>query len=153
MEDDWTTYEPDGRYIPMDQWGKDHWATFAYLETRIVDHGGMVDNARMRCHARLHRPFAEDRGFGIMDGSQHATRLKEGKQLDHDDWSCLEDMVAAGLIVAEFRVKKQDLMVGHCEAHVQLTAEGERLAPQLRRHKAAGGDFGSFTPTPAEATP
>jgi hypothetical protein len=138
----WIPYVPGGG-IPIEQFGKDHWSTFAYLETCAADHGGVVSNARMRCHPRLHREFAYDRGFGINDGSAYPTRLKDGALENHDDWSCLEDMAAAGLLTAEFRVVRSSA-VGNSEARIRLTEKGQEIAARLRAHKAAGGSFSNF---------
>ena len=34
--------------ITVDEFGKDHWSLFAYIETRCVDHKGVLDLAHMR---------------------------------------------------------------------------------------------------------
>jgi hypothetical protein len=147
---DWIAYEPEGEdYVPVKRWGKDHWSTFAYLETRAVDADGLIDNRKMRCNLRLHRPFAANTpGASVgspVDGSRYPTRLKDGELPNHDDWSCLEDMVAAGLITAEFR-EKHGPAFGSGEARIRLTDEGRIVAAKLRGHKAAGGSFASFGP-------
>lgn len=142
----WIPYEPEGNdYIPVERWGKDHWSTFAYLETRAVDQKGVIDNRRMRCNLRLHREFAFNVGFGAIDGSAYPTRLRDGQAEPHDDWSCLEDMVAAGLVHAEFH-RSASKAFGGGEARVTLTPEGLQVAAALRAHKANGGSFGDFAP-------
>jgi hypothetical protein len=148
---DWTTYEPDGEdYVPVERFGKDHWSTFAYLETRAVDAGGVIDNRKMRCHLRLHRTFAANPPNASVgspiDGSAYPTRLKDGELPNHDDWSCLEDMAAAGLLVAEFRTAHHGWPVGGGEARIRLTPAGLEMAAKLRAHKAAGGTFAAFEP-------
>lgn len=146
----WEEYTAEGNdYVPISMWGHDHWSTFAYLETRTVDYGGLVDNRHMRCNPRLHRAFAAHLAGGfdnrIADGSGYPTRLGGGKELDkHDDWSCLEDMVTAGLIKARQRVQYPGEVFGFAQAKVELTESGHRVAAVLRRHKAEGGKFGSF---------
>lgn len=90
---EWHEYKAeDDDFIDISEWGQDHWSTFAYLETRAVDAGGVIDNRKMCCNARLHREFANG-----MDAESCHTRLKSREAGKRDDWSCLEDMVAAGL--------------------------------------------------------
>lgn len=117
---------------PIEQFGKDHWATFAYIETRIVDHQGVPDNRHMRTHPKLHP------GLGHLDGSAHPTRLKNSKTIeDHDDWSCLEDCEAHNLL--------EHIGTGICPRY-KLTPKGSRVAGALRAHKAAGKNFIDFNP-------
>jgi hypothetical protein len=146
----WIKYEPNGSndYVPVFNWDKDHWSTFAYLETCVVDAEGMIDNRRMRCSARLHREFAHiDPVLGrLLDSSKYPTRLKDGEIENHDDWSCLEDMVEAGLIEAWWNTKPGQPFGGG-KAKVALTKMGFVCAALLREHKANGGSFGTFDPT------
>ena len=140
-EETWWPYEPDGDdYISMERWGHDHWSVLGYLETRIVDNHGVIRNQQMRCTTRLHRAFAH-----AVDGAAHPTRLREGVVENHDDWSCLEDMVAAGLVVAEFR-QMNNVFFGSSEARVRFTPLGQQIALQLRAHKQDGGDWRDFVP-------
>lgn len=144
---DWEEYQAEGDdYIPMDRWGKDHWSTFAYLETLTVDHRGVIENSRMRCNARLHRELVA-MPFMDHDGAKYPTILKDGEIDRHDDWSCLEDMVSAGLIRAFYRVARHGVVFGGNEAKVELTPLGQKVAAELRVHKAGGGAFGSFNPS------
>lgn len=77
MQTFWETYKFEGKAIPVKRWAADHWSTFAYLETRAVDNGGLIDNCKMRCNPRLHRELANTGGFGeLIDGSKYPTRLK-----------------------------------------------------------------------------
>lgn len=98
--------------IPISEWGKDHFSTLAYLETRCVDNRGWIDNDNMRTNPRRHRKLVGDRrirmaeigGTGIEGTEKHPTRLANGVVLPkHDDFDCLNDAVEAGLveIVAE----------------------------------------------------
>jgi hypothetical protein len=132
----------------MEQWGKDHWSTFAYLETCAVDGHGIIQNAHMRCHARLHRPFVH-LGFGGVpnDGSKYPTLLKDGVEVQrHDDWSCLEDMVAAGLLRSWFQMRSGEYF-GHGVAKIELTPLAWDIAGQLRTYRGEGGNYATFTPT------
>lgn len=143
------TIDPQGDYISIDRWGKDHWSTFAYLETRAVDRG-LIDNRQMRCNPRLHRELANTGFGGVIDGSKYPTRLRDGSEIsNHDDWSCLEDMVAAGLIKAQYRAndkKRKASAFGFAEARVELTPAGLALAAQLRAHLATTGKYTDFAP-------
>ena len=144
----WVKYEANGSgdYVPVEKWGKDHWSTFAYLETRTVDHRGIIDNRHMRCTMRLHRTFAV-KNLGVwQDAARYPTILKGGEKLEnHDDWSCLEDMVEAGLIEAWNTISPNHF--GGAEAKVKLTEMGLVCASLLREHKANGGSFAMFDPT------
>lgn len=146
----WEKYKFEGQPIPINQWGQDHWSTFAYLETLVVDGDGVIDNRRMRCNPRLHRELANMGGFErtVIDGSKYPTRLKDGATKEkHDDWSCLEDMVAQGLIDAFWRLKHPDEVFGNTEAKIKFTPQGMKIAHQLREFKAQGGRCQDFEPS------
>ena len=119
--------------ISMEHWGKDHWSTLAYIETRIIDYHGGLDVRHMRCNSKLHPQFQH-----IVEGKEYPTRLKEGTIVhDHDDWSCVEDMEAEGLLIS--------LGTGLSPVY-KLTDKGYVIAAALRKHKAEGGNFASFNP-------
>lgn len=139
---EWEEYraEKGADYAPVEKWGKDHWSTLAYLETRTVDYDGVIDNRHMRCNPRLHREFAHH-----WSGGNYPTILNGEETLDnHDDWSCLEDMVAAGYLQVWFRRASTNIF-GNSEAKVKLTARGKVISTILRAFKAEGGNFGEFT--------
>lgn len=123
--------------VPMSSWGKDHWSTLAYIETRIVDYKGRPDSDHMRCDPERHPGLAgrSPISYGIRD-KKYPTRLK-GKQEshDHDDWDCLEDAVAEGLI--EWKG------TGMYPVFV-LTDRGRTVCAALRQHKQDGGQFAQF---------
>lgn len=86
--------------ITMDRWGRDHWSTYAYLASIILNHEGVPSRARMRCDADIH-PGLDDPLRAVTFGSnrkKYPTRLRDGEQEGHDDWSCVEDMVTTGLV-------------------------------------------------------
>jgi hypothetical protein len=153
--------------IGIERWGKDHWSTFAYIETCAVE-GLAVDADRMRTHPRLHLSCfqAKRHGGEFADGSNYPTRLKGGEEVaPHDDWSCVEDMIAEGLLeTAPHRSDGSgrkpkphsriaygqkcalcDPLTGLCDATYKLTPKGFAVAHQLREHKAGGGNFADFT--------
>lgn len=85
------------------RFGKDHYSTLLYVESRAVDHRGLLDHDRMRCHGLRHPVMlmAKRRtiAFGTdqADGRRYPTLLRDGiEQPDHDDYDCLDDLLAAG---------------------------------------------------------
>ena len=134
--------------ISMEKWGKDHWSTLAYLETRAVDHKGKLDNRQMRCDPRIHRSLANLSPLSgeVMDGGKYPTRLRVGTQDNHDDWSCVEDMESAGLLHHVTYKTTDKRAFGFAEATIQFTEKGSAIAGQLRAHKARGGSFATFVP-------
>lgn len=120
--------------VPMELWGKDHWSTFAYLETVCVDYKGAIDKRRMRCSTRRHPGWALS--SSILD-TEYPTRLRGKVELsDHDDYDCIEDMEAAGLL--------KWIGTSTHPGIVTLTNKGKQLAGRLRAHKMNGGMFGNF---------
>jgi hypothetical protein len=90
-------------FPPIDpaRFGADHWSTFAYIETRIVDYRGTINHDHMRCHARRHPIMLAAKKARSGDGSSYPTRLAGDDQLpDHDDYDCLDDLISAGLLEA-----------------------------------------------------
>ena len=127
--------------VPVSMWAKDHWSTFAYIETRCVDHKGIPAREHMRCDIELHPGLGHHR-MGLppsgVTTERYPTRLRDGVLLhDHDDWSCVDDMEAAGLLKWEG--------TGIHPIFV-LTEKGKTVAGRLRAHKSGGGNFGSFDP-------
>ncbi len=138
--------------LPVTQWGKDHWSTLAYAESRCVDHKGVLKNANMRTHASRH-PLLMARGFASPgDGSQYPTIHKGGELADHDDWDCLYDMEQTGLltIIRPHEEVLWDVPVGSrgpikhqgslqtkaLMVMVKLTELGFQVAGDLREHMA-----------------
>ncbi len=121
VREDW-----DGVDIPVARFGKDHWSTFAYVETRCVDHGGKMDLRHLR-------------GYNG-DCSMYPTRLNDGVDLfNHDDGDCIADLVAAGLL---------DGWPNGRGDHYAMTPKGTVVAGKLRAHKSAGNNFATFDPGP-----
>lgn len=118
----------DGKPIPPEQWGKDHFSTMLYIETRCVDHGGSPAAVHMRtCAGRPNRGDIS-RGVPISGDSEAPTRLAGGVELhEHDDWDCAEDFVAAGLLVWENT---------GANPIFKLTDRGWWFAQRLRRERA-----------------
>ena len=127
--------------IPMTEWGKDHWSTFAYIETRIIDYKGVVDFQHLQCNANRHPQFQPTTNLGSnRDGSAYSIRLK-GRELpgpDYDEWDCIADMEQLGLL--------ENIGTGIYPVF-RMTELGIAIAGRLRAHKASGGMFGTFNPT------
>jgi hypothetical protein len=90
-------------FVPAEQFGADHWSTFAYLETRTVDYRGTIAHHQMRCDERRHPVMEALKGGmargGSSGGWRYPTLLAGGQEKpDHDDYDCIDDLVAAGLI-------------------------------------------------------
>lgn len=120
--------------VPIEQWGADHWSTFAYIETRCVDHGGAPDIRHMRCDSDRHPQFAHVVSPG---NKKYPTRYKGGELTDHDDWDCMDDCELLGLI--------ENKGTGLHRVY-KLTALGRMVAAQLRQHKMDKGTFATFAP-------
>lgn len=112
--------------ISPERFGRDHWSTLAYLETRAVDAGGEIDRRRMRCdrsrHPHLVGPYTPE------FSESYPTRLANGEvQHDHDDWDCFDDLEAAGYL--------ENVGTG-AQPRVKLTALGHAKAAELRTARA-----------------
>lgn len=125
--------------VPMSEFGRDHWSTFAYAECRIVDNDGMINKNHMRCNWARHPLF---RHPGC-DAVKYPTRLKDGvERPDHDDWDCLDDLEQEQLLV--------NVGTGMNRVY-ELTDLGRVIAAQLRAHMAKvkgvpQGKFDTFVP-------
>lgn len=128
--------------------GKDHWSTFAYIETLCVDSAnkgvGTIDKRRMRSNEKTHPLHAVNVPVGKWKPS-YGTRLagywdSMGKETparilkSHDDWNCLNDLEKAGLIE----------VISEANGFVKMTSKGMKVAAELRAYKAGGGMFSGF---------
>lgn len=177
--------------VPINRFGKDHWSTLAYIETRVVDYRGVLNADHMRISSRRHpmllamKPRARALGT-ISDGADYPTRLKtetvnpetgrfESENLpEHDDYDCVDDLIAAGLLTVDLpRIKngvfvdaydkpcvdtdgaviRADFVTGMVEqtlmayATFKLTPKGLAVAAELRAFKGLGGTFHQFMPS------
>jgi hypothetical protein len=132
--------------ITINDFGKDHWSTFAYIETVCVDNRGVPDKERMRCNPKIHPGLCNQANVMFQDQPDYPTRLSgyflpngekdRGRLLhDHDDWSCAEDLEAAGLI---------EWIGSGVNPVFKMTTYGLVVAGRLRAHKASGGHFATF---------
>lgn len=127
----------------MDQWSRDHWNLLAYVETCCVDDHGKLVYERMRCNPREHPHQLGRRSAEQVWQATYATRLRGFDEVtaptkrvrNHDDFHCLDDFEAAGLM---FVTSAYDAAV--------LSPVGGAWAARLRAHRAAGKTFKSFEP-------
>jgi hypothetical protein len=123
---------PDRPSIPPEQWGRDHFSTLLYVETRVVDNRGIL--------------FASPRESEILrQRGKYPTLLREGSIEDHGDMDCIADMRAAGLLSGCERSKIRDYHRGNGPnpavepySRIALAPAGWRLAHLLRMRKADG---------------
>lgn len=136
-------------HVSIERFGKDHWSLLAYIETCCVDSAqegiGTLDNRRMRCHPKHPKQHIVVHGAGGGWQESYGTRLRgffgpdnqthpEHRLPDHDDWDCLDDIEAAGLVE----------VLNVANGFVRMTPAGIEVAAALRKHKALGGTLASF---------
>ena len=135
--------------ITIEQFGQDHWSTFAYIETLCVDHDGKPDWDRMRINEKRHPAMRGRIKHRITSDAtkwhdSYSTRLKghtdkrHNQAKDHDDFDCAEDLEHAGLI---------EILGTGINPFFKMTPQGHALASLLRIHKANGGSFHTFVPS------
>ena len=132
----------DDAGVKIEQWGKSHWSTFAYLETLCVDFSDGVarpDLARVSANLNRHPGLVGTTPFGtVLDGSDYGIMLADGKTLpgpEYDEWDCIYDMECYGLLTSGGT---------GINPEYRLTDLGAAVVAQLRKHKAQGGKFGNF---------
>lgn len=125
--------------IPPRRFGKDHWSTFAYVECRVVDNGGVPNRQHMRCDPRIHPGLTNSANREFGGSRRYPTRLRDGVATRHDDWSCVDDLAAAGLV---------EILGTGIHPVWRLTDRGREVAAKLRAHKSAGKNFASFVWVP-----
>lgn len=137
--------------VPFELWGKDHFSTLGYVETRVVDYNGYLDNRNLRCNPRLHSRFVTGLTTG---GAKYPTRLKDDAEAtNHDDFSCIEDFEAYGLLTHELfetdelKFRNNPSFYGQRTIKITLTEKGIELCAELRSHKARGGVWSNFEPS------
>lgn len=122
--------------VPMAQWGKDHFSTLAYIECRIVDNKGTIDPRHLRCNPSANGHRAANHFGPDVANREYPTRLHGGTHLyGHDDWSCIDDIVAEGIL---------EWHGTGLHPIFKLTECGHRICAAIRKHKAEGGMFATF---------
>lgn len=122
--------------------GKDHWSLLTYCEYRAVNNQGVLEHSHLRAKHQMltampgHTEWKPEygtrlKGYWDEQGKTHSDRMI----LDHDDFDCLDDLEAAGLI------KDVGTMIN---PFAQLTDKGQRVAALLSVHKQQGGYCSNF---------
>lgn len=123
-------------------WGVHHFLMLFNLEARCVSYRGCIDLAGMRTDSRLHSHLLVGAPFDDV----YPTQLKVGYAPGpHDDWSCLADLVLAGLLDYQAPSYPFSGRIGNV-GKVSMTAEGWLWAGSLRQHVAAFFHFDTFDP-------
>lgn len=129
--------------IPFSEWGKDHWSLLAYIETcceNLSRQTGELDKRRLRCNHNTH-PLLNVNNLGWSES--YGTRLKDfwsddkegtGVLPEHDDWDCLDDLEAEGLVD----------VISEVNGFVRILPNGIKLAERIRAWKIQGGTFSNF---------
>lgn len=119
--------------VTLASFGRDHWSTFGYIETCVVDNGGVVDIRHMRCDSKRHPWIVH---LGQEHGEPGPTRLKNGALVSgHDDWDCVDDLIMLGLL---------ENAGTSANPVYKMTQRGDTVAAALRKHKINGGTFATF---------
>ena len=118
--------------FPVYMWSKDHWSTLAYIECVCVDHKGKPDLRRIYANAKRHPAMY----VNLCPSKEYPIRLKGLQVHNRDEWDCIEDMEALGLI--------NNIGTGINPAFVMLPL-GILVSAEIRAHKASGGTFSTFT--------
>jgi len=128
------------RPVPPEFWGRNHWNLLAYVETRCVDYKGIVTCLHMRVHIDRHKDLIKNEApiFTERAEKRLPTMLKDGVELsNHDDYDCIDDLIAAGLIKPLGRDVQFTVF--------SMTEQGWKAAHLLRQHRAALQEFETFT--------
>jgi hypothetical protein len=126
--------------IPIHLWGRDHWSMLAYFRSVEVDFDGFTVkfDPRMRQNRRHFRVLGGDKRNGLPMTPENGSRLTDDTFIPgHDDWNCVEDFSAAGLLIDGCG----DIENGEV---LHLSPLGEALVEAVEAHKARGGTFSQF---------
>ena len=122
------------RIIPIEEFGRDHWSTLAYIASCFYGRSGEIAFEKMRTNPQLHPQFATRHHSSW--NPEWSTRLKDNNiELDHDDWHCVDDLIEADLI----KWKGTGLYPKLC-----LTEKGNKTAFNLVFHKFKQKPFSEF---------
>lgn len=131
--------EEVGGFIHPDRFGKDHWDTLLYVETRNVDDGRFLDKRQLRANPVRHPLHAVNENSAPWQDS-YSTKLRDGVAvIGHDDWDVLNDLENSGVLE----------VFSEATACVILTNLGWKLAAELRKYRGtATAGTRKFIPSP-----
>lgn len=123
-------------YCKLETFGKAHFSLLIYVESRCVDHGGVLDIAHIRVNSTTHPLFnGHEYSTRATWNEQFGTLLNTGERLvDHDDIDCLDDLDNAGLIE----------IISLVNGFMSMTDKGNELVSKIRSFKTNGGQLGDF---------
>ncbi|MCR4334326.1 MAG: hypothetical protein NUV47_01175 [Patescibacteria group bacterium] len=131
--------------ITIKQFGKDHWSLLLYIETRIHDYEGVLGIYQMRIKNPTIRPGWKPeygtRLFGYWNKDKTTNSLLQLH--NHDDYDCLDDLEAEGLI-ENIGTRLRPVCI--------VTEKGTKILSQLLLHKQAGKNYSDFIPNKKEIT-
>ena len=142
------TEQWDKQPVPRERWGKDHWSTLLYLESRAVNQRGRIEHEKMRTSRRNRRLAGSVHGVAnVMSPDEYPTRLApvqaERAKFDviyltggHDDWECLQDFADADLLTFEVNEDHPEFPLPVTYA---LTPAGYQAAAEARKRRAETG--------------
>lgn len=129
--------------ITIEQFGKDHWSLLLYIETRIRDYEGVLDLCQIRIKNPIIRPGWKPeygtRLFGYWNKDKTTNSLL--RLHNHDDYDCLDDLEAEGLI--------KNIGTG-LRPVCEITKKGTEISSQLLLHKQVGKNYSNFIPNRKE---
>jgi len=131
--------------ITIDQFSKDHWSLFGYVESRVHSHQiapmtGELGQNNIRINSTKRqlatkRPWNPEWGSRLMGYWNETKEIDKSKLLpDHDDIDCLEDLEMVGLIE----------IISNVNLYIKLTEKGQKVASELREWKNAGNMYATF---------
>lgn len=136
-------------HVPIELFGKDHWSLLGYIGARIennptgADGIGEMDRRNLRCNEERHPMHNHHDGWEPKYGTRLKGYFNNGKTNEdwqipeHDDWDCLDDLEAAGLITVYSEIN----------GFVGINpGRGMDIYLQLHKHKVEGGHFATFEP-------
>ena len=107
------------------RFGRDHKSLLLYIETRCVDNDGKLEKAHLRCNPDRHPAFAHSGGWDDKNSTRWDAKVE--RVVGHDDWDCIDDLVAAGLL---------EWLGTGTHPKFKLTETGWIVAHGLRRERA-----------------
>lgn len=119
------------------QFAKAHWSLLYYIEGRVVQNGGLLDNKHLRINPSTHskQSVKEGRAWDARSGT--AIKGLPGYLRGYDDLDCIEDLITAGLVSRTAGTNEP--------TKYDLSPTGWTICSRLRKHIAyTGGSYYGF---------